>query len=172
MVTLATTIAPTTKRPTPRPTPPLATTDANAILQVNRSHLYRMADFLAMRYQPRGYGCGCGNGNDGDDCAGGGIVIRIVSTRRSTASRLCSLLLLRMDSADSANAAAVDEGKNGGKHSNNDDGGALYAFMEDVTKRFAYVLRGLNKVYVMVGGGSGGSMVIRGRIALALGGEC
>jgi hypothetical protein len=159
-VTPTTTIAPmmTTERPTPTPTPPLEMTDANVVLQVNRSHLDRMADFLATNY-PRGGG-GDGDG-DGDDCGEGGIVVRIVSTRRSTASKSCSLLLLRVCSSDDAVAGNENENEN----DNEGEGDALSEFMEDMTKRFEYLLRGLNKVYVMAGAGRGGSMVFGGRIA-------
>ena len=144
----------TTERPTPTPTPPLEMTDANVVLQVNRSHLDRMADFLATNYPGGG-----GGGGGGDDCdEGGGIAVRIVSTRRSTASKSCSLLLLRVCSSDDAAAAVACNGRE-------NEGDALSEFMEDMTRRFEYVLRGLNKVYVMAGAGRGGSMVFRGRIA-------
>ena len=140
-------IAPTTATERPTPTPPLATTDANVVLQVNRSHLDRMADFLATAY-PRGDDGGGDGGREG-----GVIVVRIVSLRRSTASKSCSLLLLRVGPAD----AGVTGNERESESESESEGDALSVFLEDMTRRFAYVLRGLNKVYVMAGAGRGGS---------------
>jgi hypothetical protein len=114
--------------------------------------------------------CDCRFGKGGNNCKGGGIVVWIVSTRRSTASWLCLLLLLHIGSAVAAPAVASDKGKHGGKRGNTDYSGALSAFMKDMTKQFAYILHGLNKVYVMAGARSGRSTVIRGGVVLALGG--
>jgi hypothetical protein len=62
--------------------------NANLVLQVNRSHLDRVSDFLTQ--------CHC----DGDVDVGGGTdannnyVVRILATQKSTASKSCSLILL------------------------------------------------------------------------------
>ena len=88
--------------------------NANLVLQVNRSHLERMADFLM---------CHCLE--DGD--VGGDVNtknnIRILVTKKSTASKSCSLIFLH----------AV----NG------------LAFITHMTKRHEFVLLGLNKVYAI-----------------------
>jgi len=111
--------------------------NANLVLQVNRSHLERMADFLM---------CHCLE--DGD--VGGDVNtknnIRILVTKKSTASKSCSLIFLH----------AV----NG------------LAFITHMTKRHEFVLLGLNKVYAIP---EGEGSIIRGRFAStvkSLDGEC
>jgi hypothetical protein len=88
----------------PPTTPSLTTTMANVVLQMNCSHLDRMVDFLATRYRTRG-------GRGGRD-----VVVCGVFARRSTASRLSSLLFLSVGSAAGAavdaDAANDDENKN------------------------------------------------------------
>jgi hypothetical protein len=84
--------------------PSLATTMANLVLQVNRSHLDWAVDFLATRYPA------CGGRGSCD------VVVCIVSTRRSTTSRSCSLLFLGVGFATGAgtdaDSANDDENEN------------------------------------------------------------
>jgi hypothetical protein len=102
----------------PPTTPSLTTTMANVVLQMNCSHLDRMVDFLATRYRTRG-------GRGGRD-----VVVRVVSARRSTASRSCSLLFLSVDSAAGAGADA-DSANN----DENENDVAVSDFTEDVRRR-------------------------------------
>jgi 23S rRNA U2552 (ribose-2'-O)-methylase RlmE/FtsJ len=105
--------------------------NANLALQVNRSHLERMSDFLMCHCRhdhDGGDGCDVNNEND----------IRILATKKSTASKSCSLIFLH----------AV----NG------------LAFITHMTKHHEFVLLGLNKVYAIQGEGT----IIRGRFASTL----
>jgi hypothetical protein len=102
----------------PPTTPLLTTTMENVVLQVNRSHLDWMVDFLATRYPTRG-----GRG-------GRNVVVCVVSARRSTASRLSSLLFL---SVGSAAGAAVDADAANDDENKNDI--AVSDFTEDVRRQ-------------------------------------
>ncbi len=98
--------------------PSLVTTMANVVLQVNRSHLDRTVNFLATRYPTR-----CGRG-------GRDIVVCVVSARRSTASRFCSLLFLSVGSAAGAGADA-----DAANDDENENDIAVSDFTEDVRRR-------------------------------------
>ena len=109
-------------------------TDTNVVLQVNRSHLDRMVDFLTSFSSSPSYSSSTDN-----TCSevGRDLVVRIVATKKSTASKSCSLLFLHVDSSSSDNTLLKQSSS------------SVLGFLEDMTKRYDYVLRGLNKIYVM-----------------------
>lgn len=112
-------------------------TDTNVVLQVNRSHLDRMVDFLTSFSSSPSYSSSTDN-----NCSevSRDLVLRIVATKKSTASKSCSLLFLHVDSSLSDNTLLKQVSS-----SCRD----VLEFIEDVMKCYDYVLRGLNKIYVM-----------------------
>ncbi len=102
----------------PPTTPLLARTMANVVLQVNGSNLDRTVDFLATPYPTR-------DGRGGCD-----VVVHVVSTRRSTASRSCSLFFLSVGSAAGASADA-----DAANDDENENDVAVSDFTEDVRRR-------------------------------------
>ena len=116
------------------------------ILQVNRSHLDRMVDYLVLHCLDDN----CGITSDDDKVA---FVVRIIATRKSTASKSCSLLFLRVDSSSSVNVISKR---------------AVLDFVEYVTKQNDYVLRGLNKMYVLSSGNGCDRLIMKGCITSSL----
>jgi hypothetical protein len=99
-----------------------------------------MIDHLHVRY---------GTHDPAENSSRSNVAMRIVSTRRTTASKSCSLLFLRVGSSFSSfdHCDVVPDVD----FDNDDDEVALSTFLEDMTTRCNYVQGGLNKMYIMGG---------------------
>ena len=95
----------------------------NFVLMVNRSHLERVVDFIQEAADA--------NNNN---------LMTIVDTKKSTASKSCSLIFI---------------------HTNTDNNAASASLLESLLSQFKFLLLGLNKIYIMTSNKS----IVRGRLA-------